>query len=158
MSHYDSSVPKLVAENPRALKYRRRVLSARRLEPSARVHTYKVLGRLGAVAAVGFMVLSADWGDGEHCFSGIRRWAAEQRRDWFELTPEDERGEDPCGCNFVSCFLGRWSDTALCCMNLLELRATGTMIPPKEREKIPFHEAGKGGADGTASTFFKSRT
>ncbi|KAI8906577.1 hypothetical protein DFJ77DRAFT_194102 [Powellomyces hirtus] len=130
MSHYDSSVPKLVADNPRALKYRRRVLSARRLELSPRVHTYKFLGRLGAVAAVGFMVLSADWGDGEHCFSGIRRWAAEQRRDWFELTPEDER----------------------------ELRATGTMIPPKERKKIPFHEAGKGGADGTASTFFKSRT
>ncbi|KAI8588847.1 hypothetical protein BDZ88DRAFT_420693 [Geranomyces variabilis] len=78
------------------------------MEMSPRAHTYKLIGKIGAVASVAFLVLSADWGEGEHCFSGVRRWADEQRRGWFELTPEDER----------------------------ELRAAGKIIPPKPPSEV----------------------
>ncbi|KND02668.1 uncharacterized protein SPPG_01753 [Spizellomyces punctatus DAOM BR117] len=91
MSHYDTSVPKVIAENPKLLKYRRRILNPRRLEPTQGVRTIKVAGKLGMVGAVFYMVLMADWGEGEHCFSGVRRFYDEKKREFFTLSEEDER-------------------------------------------------------------------
>ncbi|CDS14125.1 hypothetical protein LRAMOSA06295 [Lichtheimia ramosa] len=41
-------------------------------------------------ALVGYVALFADFGEQEHCFSPLRRWFDEKRKQFWTLTPEEE--------------------------------------------------------------------
>ncbi|KAI9007059.1 hypothetical protein BC832DRAFT_427182 [Gaertneriomyces semiglobifer] len=96
--HYSSPVPAHVRSNPAALKYRRRILSPRSLQPPA-ARNYLMLGAHCLTAGtLAYMILWSEWGednmggigDREHVFKPIRRafWGAWDRW-WGELSDND---------------------------------------------------------------------
>ncbi|TPX41333.1 hypothetical protein SeLEV6574_g06149 [Synchytrium endobioticum] len=96
--HYLTSVPREIADNPRALKYRRRVLNPRSFQLSTRFRVFRVGAWMATAASMTWLVLFADWGDGHHALTPVRNLYARQRAWFFGLTEDDiqelkERGK-----------------------------------------------------------------
>ncbi|TPX32047.1 nucleoside-diphosphate kinase [Synchytrium microbalum] len=91
--HYLTSVPKEIANNPRALKYRRRVLNPRTFQLSPAFRMFRVGAWTTTACAMTWLVLFADWGDGYHSLTPVRNAYARQR-DWFFGLTEDDIEED----------------------------------------------------------------
>ncbi|KAJ3213205.1 hypothetical protein HK099_007521 [Clydaea vesicula] len=92
MSHYDSPVPKVISDNPKMMKFRRRVLNSRKMNETPTYRKVKVGGYFLMAFSVVYTVLFADWGDREHCYSGVRRYYYKKRREFFSLSENDKQG------------------------------------------------------------------
>ncbi|KAJ3413590.1 hypothetical protein HDV05_007815 [Chytridiales sp. JEL 0842] len=93
MSHVESSVPKVISENPKFLKFRRRILNPHRVSSyentwrrAVKASSYFIMAGAGI-----YMMLFSDWGEKEHVFSPLRRLYEEQRRRFLTLSEEDQR-------------------------------------------------------------------
>lgn len=91
MNHYETSVPKVIAENPKFLKFRRRLLSP----TSNRQRPYtRVLGLMShglAITASVYIVLFVEFPPG-HCFTGIREWYDLKKKEFLTLSDEEQLG------------------------------------------------------------------
>ena len=91
MNHYETPVPKAVAENPRFLKFRRRLLSPRLNNPQPYTRRLKLLSHGLAIICSVNIVFFAEFPSG-HCFTGIREWYAQKRMEFLRLSAQDQLG------------------------------------------------------------------
>ena len=89
-SHYDTPVPHRMSSDPKLMKYRRRVLNPRNLVLTSGQRKIKLGSHFLVAGVVVYSVLFANWGEKEHCFSGIRRHYHKQLDSFFTITAEDE--------------------------------------------------------------------
>ena len=91
MNHYETPVPKVIAENPKFLKFRRRLLSPRSNNPRPYTRVLGLISHGLAITASVYIVLFVDFPPG-HCFTGIREWYALKRKEFLTLSEEEQSG------------------------------------------------------------------
>ena len=88
MSHYETPVPRAIAENDKYLKFRRRILSPRANVPSLYTRTLRLISHGLAITSSVYILLFWEFPPG-HCFTGIREWYADMRNQFLTLSEED---------------------------------------------------------------------
>ncbi len=92
MSHYDTPVPKIVSDDPKLLKFRRRILSPW-TAPRPFVKILRFAAHVAAFAAVVDVVLFFDFGQSDHCFTPVRDWYQIKRKEFLTLSAQDKMGK-----------------------------------------------------------------
>ncbi|KAI8148943.1 hypothetical protein BJV82DRAFT_663291 [Fennellomyces sp. T-0311] len=72
-------------------KYKRRLHSPASLAPKLRQRQIHLLTWAISIPLCGYVVLFADFGPEEHCFSPLRRWFNAKRSQFWTLTPQEEQ-------------------------------------------------------------------
>jgi hypothetical protein len=92
MNHYETPVPKVIAENHKYLKFRRRILSPRTNAPRPYTRVLRLISHGLAITASVYIVLFWEFPPG-HCFTGIRDWYAIRRQEFLTLSEEEKLGK-----------------------------------------------------------------
>jgi len=92
MNHYDTPVPRAIAENDKYLKFRRRILSPTANVPSLYTRTLRLISHGLAITSSVYILLFWEFPPG-HCFTGIREWYADKRNQFLTLSEEDMLGK-----------------------------------------------------------------
>ncbi|KAG9301878.1 hypothetical protein G9A89_004557 [Geosiphon pyriformis] len=92
---YDSELPaasKEIKRQAQIEKYRRRVenIESKRVQsPFIKRYNAGVYALSFAIAV--YSILYIDFGPEEHCFSGIRRWVDQKKREFWTLSDEEKK-------------------------------------------------------------------
>ncbi|SAM07790.1 hypothetical protein [Absidia glauca] len=79
--HYDPALDE---------KARRRLQMPQQMAPRLRARQIQVASWVLSLSLSGYVVLFADFGTQEHCFSPIRRWFHGKRKEFWSLTPQEK--------------------------------------------------------------------
>ncbi|CAO3585241.1 unnamed protein product [Absidia cylindrospora] len=71
-------------------KARRRLQMPQQMAPRLRARQIQVASWALSLTLSGYVVLFADFGTQEHCFSPIRRWFYGKRKQFWSLSPQEE--------------------------------------------------------------------
>ena len=91
MNHYETPVPRVVSENPRFLKFRRRILSPRSNNAHPYTRVLRLISHGLALASSVYIALFVDYPPG-HCFTGIRQWYALKKKEFLTLSEQEKLG------------------------------------------------------------------
>ncbi|KAL2916589.1 hypothetical protein HK105_203701 [Polyrhizophydium stewartii] len=83
------TVPSIIADNPRAIAYRRRVLSERRPNTTPHMRALKFATTVSLVGLGLWAALFVDFGDRPHVFGPLRRWYAARRSEFLRLSDDE---------------------------------------------------------------------
>ncbi|ORX59015.1 hypothetical protein DM01DRAFT_1333605 [Hesseltinella vesiculosa] len=72
-------------------KVKRRLEMPQQMAPKLRARQIQVASWILSAGLSGYVVLFADFGPREHCFSPIRRWFQEKRRTFWTLSSEEQQ-------------------------------------------------------------------
>ncbi|KAI9300287.1 hypothetical protein BJ944DRAFT_244339 [Cunninghamella echinulata] len=61
------------------------------MAPQLRARQIQVASWVISIGLSGYIVLFADFGSQEHCFSPIRRWFYKKRKEFWSLSPEEQQ-------------------------------------------------------------------
>ncbi|KAI8381484.1 uncharacterized protein BYT42DRAFT_566695 [Radiomyces spectabilis] len=70
-------------------KYKRRVVAA--TQPKLRSRQLQLASWAISLSITGYVVLFADFGPQEHCFSSLRRWFDGKRRQFWSLSAQEQQ-------------------------------------------------------------------
>ncbi|ORY96735.1 hypothetical protein BCR43DRAFT_563974 [Syncephalastrum racemosum] len=73
-----------------AERYKRRLHTPGSLAPRLRARQIHILSWACSIPLAGYVVLFADFGQEEHCFSPLRRWFESKRQQFWTLTPQEQ--------------------------------------------------------------------
>ncbi|KAI9275584.1 hypothetical protein BDA99DRAFT_495893 [Phascolomyces articulosus] len=72
-------------------KFKRRLNTPGSLAPNLRSRQIHLLTWAIAIPLSGYVVLFADFGPEEHCFSPLRRWFNARKSKFWTLTPQEQQ-------------------------------------------------------------------
>ncbi|KAI7872462.1 hypothetical protein BDF14DRAFT_1753722 [Spinellus fusiger] len=82
--------PQVVEESVRD-KYRKKLHSTEAMAPRLRARQLTVLTWALTLSVTGYVVLWADFGQQEHCFSSVRRWFDIKKTAFWTLSKEERQ-------------------------------------------------------------------
>ncbi|CEG71450.1 hypothetical protein RMATCC62417_07180 [Rhizopus microsporus] len=72
-------------------RVKRRLEMPNAMAPTPRARQIQVLSWVLSVSLTGYIVLFADFGPEKHCFTPVRNWFKEKKRNFWSLSEEEKR-------------------------------------------------------------------